>query len=223
MKKALQKLALLTAILIADFNIISAQTILNITKMPASPTTNDTITFIADCRFSSGNCDPYIMNLSYGGNNVYASALHCLGVLSFICSYADTFKIPPLAAGSYNFIFHLEAGYGFSCTPGIVAGPTDTLPFVVSSTTGVIENVVQSPYFLLTPNPSDGTINIQIAGLFDNDISTELEFFNLSGEKVASCLITQRENRIKTNLCSGVYLCRFKNNPSSVQKLVIIN
>ncbi len=222
MKKFLQTLAFIYALQSAVVTVSSAQTILGITMIPANPTNNDYITFLANCMFPSGNCDPYIVNLSLSGNYFYASALHCLGVLSFICNYTDTFIIPPQAAGNYNFAFHLESGNGPSCTPGIVAGPTDTLSFVVSSSTGISE-LMRALNFTLTPNPSTGKITIEINNSSKNTLPADLELFNFSGEKLATYQLHEKLTDLNIALPSGVYLCRIKNSPNTFKKLVIIN
>lgn len=103
-----------------------------------SPTTNDTVTFYVALSFPSGTCDQHYQGLNINVNKIEAFALHCLGMLTYICNHTDTFKVNPLPAGSYSFHFQLDAGMLPSpCTPGIIPGPSDSITFVVSPLTGI--------------------------------------------------------------------------------------
>ncbi len=90
MKKFVQKFAVTVALMLIALTYSPAQTILGINIMPLNPTSDDTITVLASCQFSSGSCFPYNAGSSVIGNNVITYATHCLGILSFICNYTDT-------------------------------------------------------------------------------------------------------------------------------------
>src|SRR6185436_13034128 len=109
MKKILQTKIILVILLTASFA-VQAQWINSITRFPANPTSADTIYFYADLSFPSGNCDEHNQFSGVNGQDVYAAAVHCIGSLTFICSYTDTFKIDPLPAGNYNFTFTVLYG-----------------------------------------------------------------------------------------------------------------
>ncbi len=110
----------------------SAQWINSIQYQPSNPATNDTITFYVDLSFPSGTCDQHSQGFYINGNKIEAFALHCLGMLTYICHHTDTFKINPLPAGAYSFHFQLDAGMlPFPCTPGIFPGPSDSIALVV--------------------------------------------------------------------------------------------
>ena len=221
MKKNLQNFTLLIVFLFAEISFISAQNILSINLSPANPTSNDTLVFLASCEFSSGNCDPVMKNSTMNGNNVMASALHCLGVLSFICHYTDTFIIPPQAAGNYNFIFHLESGHLPNCTPGIVPGPTDTLAFTVSAATGIKDVNLTAPFSII-PNPSNGNFTVSINNLKENE-DCRIEILNLSGIVIEQFVINKNKTAINMDLPKGIYMCRLSSNPSVVKKFVIVH
>lgn len=153
MKKNL--LTVITIIALLSAKIAHAQWINSLTVVPATPNTLDTIYVYADLSFSSGTCDQHTQFLSASPPNIYASALHCNGMLTFICSHTDTFKIDPLPAGMYNFIFHVDAGALPSpCTPGIIAGPTDSISFTVNSVITIPDYSTTKNDFLIYPNPA---------------------------------------------------------------------
>ena len=222
MKKFLQTLAFTLLMSFGISTNSSAQWINSINMVPTNPTSIDSITFYAHVSFSSGNCDPVQKILNSSGNNVFGFTQHCLGILSFICYYTDTFIIPPLAAGNHKFIFHLESGLLPACIPGIVAGPTDSLAFTVSAPTGINEATTTSS-FSIKPNPSNGNFILHLNKSIQNKKSQSVELFNLSGIKIETILIENENTEIKNDLPSGIYLCRLKNDPSSIQKLVIVN
>jgi PKD repeat protein len=113
---------------------LRAQFINSLQVLPANPTTEDTLLFLANCTFSSMGCATYTQSINVLGNDIYAQAMHCLGMATAMCDYTDTFKVDPLAAGTYRFIYQVDVGFGGPpCTPGIAPGPTDTLAFVVDS------------------------------------------------------------------------------------------
>ncbi len=117
---------------------LSAQWINSIQYQPSNPTASDTVTFYVALSFPSGTCDQHTQGININGNKIEAFALHCLGMLTYICNHTDTFKVNPLPAGLYSFHFQLDAGMLPSpCTPGIISGPSDSITFVVSPVTGI--------------------------------------------------------------------------------------
>jgi PKD repeat protein len=113
---------------------LQAQTINSLKVIPANPTPQDTVLLLASCTFSSMGCDAWTMTTSVVGNVISTYAMHCLGMATAMCDDTDTIKLDPLPLGTYQFIYHVDAGFGGPpCTPGIVPGPTDTLVFVVDS------------------------------------------------------------------------------------------
>lgn len=98
----------------------------------------DTLTFSVDLAFPSGTCDQHFKGYNLNGNKIEAYAIHCLGMLTYICYHTDTFKINPLPAGSYSFHFQLDAGMLPSpCSPGIIPAQFDSITFVVSPVNGL--------------------------------------------------------------------------------------
>ena len=108
--------------------------ITNISCYPANPTTNDTIYLYVDCSFGSSSCDMLTSSHSVTGNTIFASSLHCLGMLTAMCNTTDTFMILPLSVGTYIFNMTLSSGFGGPpCTAGIVADDNQLFSFSVSS------------------------------------------------------------------------------------------
>jgi len=125
---------LILVLVMASTLSLRAQFINSLEVLPANPTTEDTLTLLAHCTFSSMGCAVYTQYINVVGNDIYTQALHCVGMATAMCDYTDTFIVDPVAAGTYRFIFQVDAGFGGPpCTPGIAPGPSDTLVFVVDS------------------------------------------------------------------------------------------
>ena len=59
-------------------------------------------------------------------------------MLTAICNTTDTFKLNPLAVGTYIFDLTLSSGFGGPpCTPGVVPDDYDTITFYVSSSSAI--------------------------------------------------------------------------------------
>lgn len=167
------------------------QYIQSLTVLPANPTTTDTITVIADCAFPAGGCDESTQTLFVAGNQIFASALHCIGILTVICYDTDTFKIDPLPAGNYTFHFQLDAGgLPSPCTPGIVPGPSDSTTFVVSPAVGSAEMITQDAVSLY-PNPSQN--QIRFSGFSEGDFPVAVSVYSIEGKLVLGATLTDME------------------------------
>ena len=79
---------------------VPAQWINNLSVSPPAPTTADSITLYAECSFPYGSCNPSLVSFNRSGNDFYGDALHCMGMLTVICDYTDTFAVGQLAAGT---------------------------------------------------------------------------------------------------------------------------
>jgi hypothetical protein len=156
-----------------------SQQISSITISPANPLTTDTIKLYVTCDFPSSGCNG-TANFIVNGNTVSGSALHCMGMLSALCTDVDTIKLnPPHAAGSYSFYFTLDAGYQPSCTPGIISDDTDTLFYTVSVPTGAAHKMKQD-HFLISPNPTKGIVNLSVK----ENLQGTLKIINVIGKEV---------------------------------------
>ena len=115
--------------------------IISFTISPVYPTETDTVYIYADLMFSSSDCDCFTKIDYLSANSITASTQHCLGMLTTTCNTTDTFKINPLAAGTYIFDLTLSSGFGGPpCTPGIVPDDYDTITFYVSSLSATEEH-----------------------------------------------------------------------------------
>jgi hypothetical protein len=192
----------------------SAQWILGFTVQPATPTSNDTVTVIASVSFPSGGCDDKTQYQSVAGSHIYAGALHCIGPLTFICNTTDTFKIPPLAAGNYTFVYQVDAGQGPSpCTPGFVPGPRDSVTFTVTSSSSIPEN--PSFGFGMYPLPANDIITLTFAARPDEDVVFEI--IDIAGK------IVVRENHLHDGMSIGLqklpagnYIARLMNKSATL-------
>lgn len=137
-----------------------SQSISSISYSPASPTPTDTIYFYVDLTFLSGGCPLSNAANSTVGNTVFASSLHCVGMLTVICNITDTFMVLPLPVGNYTFDMTLSSGAGpVPCSPGIMPDDNRVENFVVAIPANVKENNARS-LIEIAPNPSNGIFKI---------------------------------------------------------------
>lgn len=164
-----------------------AQNIVQLYVLPAQPTSITPVKLVADVQFSSGDCSDKTLYINQTANVFNASAIHCLGVLTFICSDADTFDLGILPAANYSFIYRVDAGIGTSpCTPGIVPGPVDSIDFTVTMASLLPEADQQKLH--ICPNPSEGVFRIQFStwnekrSLFIRSVSGPASFLGEAAE-----------------------------------------
>jgi hypothetical protein len=197
MKKPLISISFLLITFFAN-----AQYILNIYTEPSNPTVNDSIVVFANVSFPSGGCDNKAQFLSVVAGGFTGHDLHCLGPLSYICNTTDTFPLGFLATGNYTFVYSVDAGYGFpGCTPGIVAGPVDTLHFSVSAVTGInsLKSVNADLFY------SNNELHILLKG---NRAHCTLYIYSVDGRLIEKALISDGENILSFFHSDGLYIAR---------------
>lgn len=203
MKKKLLFLFLLSAFQ------IQAQVINNVYSVPANPTTADSVYILADCQFGNASCNAHTQGQSFlSSNHIGAYALHCLGMLTVICNYTDTFSLGLLPAGNYTFDFQLDEGFGGPpCTPGIAPGPSQTYNFTVSVPTSV--NEIGNEDFKIYPNPASRELRIKNAGLRIEKISI---YNSLGGKLFSQQLAANNQEQIVdvSTLSPGIYIVELK-------------
>jgi hypothetical protein len=162
---------LLTTLSLIVFNLsVQGQYINNLSIYPANPTSNDSILLIGSCYFQSGTCDQKTLNYSIINETIDCDALHCIGMLTYICYDEDTFSIGKLPAGNYTYRYFVNAGLGFNpCTPGIVPGPMDSLNFIVTTASGISNPSYQE--LIMGPNPCSNFLEIKYYSNEEKQIS----------------------------------------------------
>jgi hypothetical protein len=210
------KIKLLLLVVLFGFQ-THAQTIGTIHSVPANPTTADDIYILVDCQFNSGGCNVWQQSHSFfSAFTINAGAMHCLGPLAVICNYTDSFHLGPLAAGNYTFNFQLDNGYGGPpCTPGIVAGPTDSYNFTVSVPTSAEE--IEKGEFNIYPNPAINELRIQNAELRIENMA----IYNSLGEKILGLIATSHQQAIidVSGLAPGMYVVELKSGEKLSRKI----
>jgi hypothetical protein len=195
-----------------------AQWINSLSVFPPSPTTADSIILYADCSFPNGSCDPSLVSFNRVGNDFYGNALHCMGLLTVICDYTDTFTVGTLPAGSYGFHFQLNAGLAPApCTPGIVPGPADSLFFTVAPVTGLPP--VQRDRFRVVY--TEGRVGFH----FGNETpapGTVLALMAVDGRKVAEWPVTGPWLRPELRLTPGCYVAVLKDGGQAVAEKFVV-
>ena len=123
----------------------------SLTISPANPNNTDTVYIYAELLFTSSGCPLDMKSHSVLGNNIVASTQHCLGMLTAICNTTDTFKLNPLALGTYTFDLTLSSGVGGTpCTAGIVPDDNDTISFNVVTAVGIEEQTTNKELLKVT-------------------------------------------------------------------------
>ena len=111
---------------------------------PANPNNTDTVYIYAELLFTSSGCPLDFKSFNIVGNNILASTQHCIGIAAAICNTTDTFKLNPLAVGTYTFDLTLSSGAGGPpCTAGIVADDNDVITFNVVNSVGIEEQTTK--------------------------------------------------------------------------------
>ena len=206
------KILIISGILILSFSYqVRSQFIQSLTVLPTNPTTTDNISILADCMFPSASCDEHTQTLSINGNAIYASALHCMGLLTVICNHVDTFDLGQLPAGIYTFYFQVDAGYLPSpCTPGIVPGPNDSVTFVVSPAVGVPEYIPGDAVSVF-PNPFNN--QFQLNGIEESAYPLQMEIFSADGKRVKNISVSDNKVSVSVDeLPAAVYQVRVRKN-----------
>jgi hypothetical protein len=204
-----------------------SQFINSITHFPANPTSADTVYFYADVDFPTGNCDEHTQFSGVLGQDVYAGAVHCVGMLTFICNHIDTFKIDPLPAGNYNFTFSVSHGALPSpCNP-TSSGATDSVGFIVTSAASVPFITNGNHNLLIFPNPAGNTIKLQMSNEIANSKNKSLVIYSVDGKEIANRKLENRNPDKEINisqLTGGMYFCKLisENSVTDSVKLIVI-
>ena len=200
-----------------------AQTINSITIVPSTPTTADNILILAECMFTSGSCDQHTQGFNVAGNNISAWALHCVGMLTVICTDTDTFSIGMLSAGTYIVTYQVDQGFGGPpCTPGIVPGPTMTTTFTVSTTTD-INKITAGNTVSIYPNPAGDFMEIS----YPETGIRNIEIFNIYGQRVKTFSLPQNFQNRKlisidiSGIEKGIYFIRIESEKSGHMMKII--
>ncbi|MCH2021532.1 MAG: T9SS type A sorting domain-containing protein [Saprospiraceae bacterium] len=160
---------------------------------PLIPTISDSITFYVDVSLPSGSCSPYIQNINVTGFNISASALHCVGMLTYICNYVDTFKVGPLPIGNYTFEMTLSSGFAPTpCSPGIVPDDTKNFTFSVVALTD-LQEIQTSKKAVVSPNPAT---NYTIFDFIETPV--ELSLYNFYGQLLFKTIVHDKQFKLNT-------------------------
>ena len=139
----------------------------SLTISPVNPNNTDTVYIYAELLFTSSDCSLDMKSHSVLGNNIAASTQHCLGMLTTICNTTDTFKLNPLALGTYTFDLTLSSGFGGPpCTAGIVPDDNDVITFNVVTSVGIEEQTTKKELLRTTDLLGRETTDIKDGVLF---------------------------------------------------------
>jgi hypothetical protein len=208
-----RKLLIVFSILLSG-SLCAQSTILNFTIVPSSPTTADYVKVITGLQFNSGGCLVFQQGHSTVGLITDAIAIHCLGMLPYICNTTDTFNLGYLQSGDNLFRLSLSSGFfGPPCTPGIVPDDIDSISFNVSPVAGIHSPDPVSNEVNIYPNPicQSATIFITADLQFKN---TEFKMMNVLGETVKTIenISANEINLDRGNLSKGIYFYQLTDN-----------
>ncbi len=202
---------------------LHAQWINSLTVVPANPTTNDSVSIILNADFSSGPCNDATSGFFQNGFTFNAFTLHCTGMLTVICTDEDTFELGKLAAGNYTFTVQVDQGFGPSpCTPGIVAGPSGTANFTVTTSSGVINPEISNNFFI-TPNPANGFV--KLLGNHNKNISDKMKvnFYSIEGKLLLQVPASQLVRGIYLPFKHGMYVAVMSLNNEVYKQKIVLN
>lgn len=181
------------------------QWIQSFTVIPSNPTTSDTVRILTHCMFPAGGCSDHVQYSYVTGNEIDAFAHHCLGVLTVICNYTDTFVIPPLPVpGNYLFRFTLDIGQGsVPCMPGMIPTQKDSIIFQVTLPTSISE-LIQGDAVKVVPNPSTGVFLLE--GLDEYQYPVTATLFGVDGKLIRELVIQKPKDLLDLQrLTAGWY------------------
>jgi len=202
----MKKLSLLFFLISISVSILKGQQIVSFTISPPYPTTADSVTIIVACEFPYGGCDGSAYPPLITGNEITCDAIHCLGMLAFICDESDTIVIPPLASGHYNFTFTLVTQDGTPCSSGTYLDKVDSVQFTVTNANLVPEYHSKNIYSVV-PNPTKGKIEVWQ----DRIEKLSVKIFSLTGTLMGDYTIHELRNDIDLPLTSGIYTVVIEN------------
>lgn len=174
--------------------------ILGFTLVPPFPTDQDNVEIHVDLEFNSGDCAVENQSHYVNGTSINADALHCLGMLTYICNNTNIFQLGQLAVGDYTFDFTLSSGFGGSgCTPGFA--PDDNQQFQFSVSTSVGMNELDTDSDLIYPNPASDVL------FFKTPLTKAATITDVQGHVVM--VISKGENTVEiAQLSAGMYFIK---------------
>ncbi len=117
---------------------------------PARPTIEDHIKIISHTTFSSGGCGLAESTVVHDSNRHYISALHNMGMLTYICHSIDTFDLGKLSKGYHEVTYEL----------GVI---DKKLPSVSETIKLFVGDTIPPPYYLeLVPEKPEAGQEVRI-------------------------------------------------------------
>ena len=112
-----------------------------VTIEPATISVTDTILIITSATMGSGGCWLQDSTTSISGSDIHIAGFYCSGLLTVICTSTDTFKVGPLAAGTYSVNFSRSD----DATGGCMGAYTFYDSVATSFTVGTLEAADMEP------------------------------------------------------------------------------
>jgi hypothetical protein len=162
--------------------------ILSTSISPEIISSNDTITIEIFCEFPTGSCQVDELTIEQNGNAFEVNAMHCLGMLYYVCSAVDVIEISPQAPGDYQLDFQLFSGsfingncYGYNFADFIsIPFTVHPLPFLqcpedfsvcFNDSSILLDGAVPPGGFYYGQGVSEGRFQPEIAGVGDHEIT----------------------------------------------------
>jgi len=197
-----------------------AQVVNQVTISPSNPTANDTIIVISDLSYF-GNCQFGLVFKQdwLAGTTINILPTYCGYGSTTLCNRIDTFKVGPFPNGNYSIsiAYHQGSICPFSGFDEIIA---QVYTFVnVSGTTNISNLQHKNLNSLITsyPNPADASLTIELRSALNSD---QLFIFNSMGVLVKEIEVKESTTISISDLASGLYFMRLKNNSQQAQKFI---
>ena len=170
---------------------------------PSNPTEGDEVVIYADVSFPSGGCELDYIAYPLNGTTINATAHHCTGLLTVICSITDTFELGQLPPGNYTFDLTLTSGAGGpGCSPGFIPDDNDQFQFTVSPAVGIDELELLKE--LIYPNPFDDRL------LLKKPLTSEAIITDING-RIVKVVEPGIQSIDVEALQPAVYIFRYRN------------
>ncbi|MEP7265217.1 MAG: T9SS type A sorting domain-containing protein [Bacteroidota bacterium] len=188
--------------LVLFISVASAQVVTSFTVDPLYPTTTDTITVYVQCDFTNAPCEGFAQVDNISGTQINATAFHCVGSLSTLCTDFDTLVIAPLAAGQYTLsVLLLQGDMMAGCIVGATPPGFGAVLIDVTQATSIAE-ITHNNELAISPNPSDGNFSIKRKSIGESTI----KIFSTDGRLMQSLLLSGTETNVACSLKPGVYI-----------------
>lgn len=200
---------------------VSAQTLNQLTIIPATPDSDDTVQVITDFSYN-GNCAfGMTYNFTYvAGDTIIMMPTYCGYGDTSSCNSIDTMQIGPFPAG--NYLLRIEFHQGSVCPVSGFDATLMVVDTVLNITTSSGINDVELQSIQVYPNPAGEQLIIELG---DHRLSGQIRIYNISGQLVFETISDKNKHIIdlkKAGITKGVYILKVENGDEVFSQKVVV-